>query len=215
LSGFDDRQDVNGREIGKIKQTDGQQSQSDQPKADLRGRGSFAGTDQSTAPYGIDGDRDNQAIDGGGQGRVLAPPTLGGLHHRYVRIRRFRQRRVILRNAGRPEGLDEQVERVTMSVGRKNTIWGRDGPLVFGRDPEAVSLGGRGVDFFGLPAQVSRPFCARTIWEIPSSEEIWMAQLSIAYVTGRIPFESPNERLQHRILVSRCKASCQQLDCQD
>jgi hypothetical protein len=32
-------------------------------------------------------------------------------------------------------------------------------------------------------------------------EEIWMVQLSIAYVTGRIPFESPNERLQHRILV--------------
>jgi hypothetical protein len=61
-------QDVHGREIGKIKQTDGQQSQGDQPKADLRGRGSFAGTDQSTAPYGIDGDRDDQEIDGGHEG---------------------------------------------------------------------------------------------------------------------------------------------------
>ena len=40
----------------------------DPPKADLRGRGSFAGTDQLTAPYGIDGDRDDQEIEGGHEG---------------------------------------------------------------------------------------------------------------------------------------------------
>jgi hypothetical protein len=57
------RQDVHGHEIGKIEETDNQQSRSDPAKTGCRWRRPSAGTDQSTAPYGIDSDSNDHEID--------------------------------------------------------------------------------------------------------------------------------------------------------